>query len=65
MNLSRTKTLVLYCPCEHEEESTAMATQLQKLGYSKLKLLQGGLPRWQELQYPTAKIATGENPTEK
>jgi len=64
VHLSRTKTLVLYCPREHEEESTAMATQLQQLGYSKLKLLQGGLPRWQELQYPTVKIATG-NPTEK
>jgi rhodanese-related sulfurtransferase len=65
VNLSRTKTLVLYCPCEHEEESTEMATQLQKLGYSKLKLLQGGLPRWQELQYPTVKISTEENPSEK
>ena len=65
VNLSRTKTLVLYCPCEHEEESTEMATQLQKLGYSKLKLLQGGLPRWHELQYPTAKIWAGKHPTEK
>ena len=65
VNLSRTKTLVLYCPCEHEEESTAMATQLEKLGYSKLKLLQGGLPRWRELQYPTAKILAGKHPTEK
>ena len=55
VNLPRTKTLVLYCPCEHEEESTEMATKLEKLGYSKLKLLQGGLPRWQELKYPTSK----------
>jgi len=53
MNLPRTKTLVLYCPCEHEEESTEMASKLEKLGYSKLKLLQGGLPRWRELNYPT------------
>ena len=55
VNLPRTKTLVLYCPCQHEEESTEMAIQLEKLGYSKLKLLQGGLPRWRELKYPTAK----------
>jgi len=55
VNLPRTKTLVLYCPCEHEEESTEMATKLEKLGYTKLKLLQGGLPRWQELKYPTSK----------
>ena len=54
MNLPRTKTLVLYCPCQHEEESTEMASKLEKLGYSKLKLLQGGLPRWRELKYPTA-----------
>ena len=65
VNLPRTKTLVLYCPCQNEEESTEMAIQLEKLGYSKLTLLQGGLPRWRELQYPTAKIATGTNPTEK
>jgi 3-mercaptopyruvate sulfurtransferase SseA len=65
VNLPRTKTLVLYCPCQNEEESTEMAIQLEKLGYSKLKLLQGGLPRWRELQYPTAKISTGKNPTEK
>jgi len=55
VNLPRTKTLLLYCPCEHEEESTEMATKLEKLGYTRLKLLQGGFPRWQELKYPTAK----------
>ena len=55
VNLPRNKTLLLYCPCEHEEESTEMATKLEKLGYTKLKLLQGGLPRWQELKYPTSK----------
>lgn len=65
VNLSRTKTLVLYCPCQNEEESTEMAMQLEKLGYSTLKLLQGGLPRWRELQYPTVKMSTGTNPTEK
>jgi 3-mercaptopyruvate sulfurtransferase SseA len=61
----RTKTLVLYCPCQNEEESTEMAIQLEKLGYSKLKLLRGGIPRWRELKYPTAKIPTGRTPTGK
>ena len=65
VNLPRTKTLVLYCPCQNEEESTEMAMQLEKLGYSTVKLLQGGLPRWRELQYPTAKMSTGENPSDK
>ena len=65
VNLPRTKTLVLYCPCQNEEESTEMAVQLEKLGYSKLKLLRGGIPRWRELKYPTAKSPTGKTPTEK
>ena len=55
VTLPRTKTLVLYCHCEHEEESTEMATKLEKLGYTKLKILEGGWPRWRELNYPTAK----------
>jgi len=58
VNLPRTKTLVLYCPCQNEEESTEMAAKLEKLGYSKLKLLQGGLPRWRELNYPLVKAGT-------
>lgn len=65
VNLPRTKTLVLYCPCQNEEESTEMAIQLEKLGYSKSKLLRGGIPRWRELKYPTAKIPTGKTPTGK
>ena len=59
VNLPRAKTLVLYCPCEHEEESTAMATKLEKLGFARLKLLQGGLPRWRQLGYPTAGSSNG------
>ena len=65
VNLPRTKTLILYCPCQNEEESTEMAIQLEKLGFSKLKLLRGGIPRWRELQYPTARSPTGKAPTEK
>jgi 3-mercaptopyruvate sulfurtransferase SseA len=65
VNLPRTKTLVLYCPCQNQEESTEMAIQLEKLGYSKLKLLQGGFPRWRELKYPTEKISTGKGPAER
>lgn len=59
VNLPRAKTLVLYCPCEQEEESTAMAAKLEKLGYTRLKLLQGGLPRWRELGYPTVGSTKG------
>src|SRR5947208_6739980 len=35
VNLSLTKTLLLYCPCQNEEESTEMAIQLEKLGRSE------------------------------
>jgi len=65
VSLPRAKTLVLYCPCQNEEESTEMAIQLEKLGYSKLKLLRGGISRWRELKYPTAKIPAGHTPTGK
>jgi len=59
VNLPRAKTLVVYCPCEHEEESTAMAIKLEKLGFSRLKLLEGGLPRWRELGYLTVASTNG------
>jgi rhodanese-related sulfurtransferase len=55
INLPRDKTLVFYCACTHEEDSTDMANQLmKKMGYSKIVVLEGGWLRWQELGYPSA-----------
>ncbi len=50
--LPKNKLLILYCGCAHEEDSTDVAMQLVKRGYTKLMLLQGGWPKWVELDYP-------------
>ncbi len=51
-NLPRNKTLILYCSCAHEEDSTDVAGKLSRFGYRNVKVLDGGYLRWQELKYP-------------
>jgi len=48
------KLLVFYCNCPHEEDSAPMVLEMQQLGYdaAKVKALQGGLTRWEQLGYP-------------
>ena len=53
--LPRNKTLILYCSCAHEEDSSDMATQLARFGYRNIKLLEGGFLQWQKLKYPVEK----------
>ena len=55
--LPKTKLLILYCGCSHEEDSSDVAMQLIKRGYTKIMLLDGGWNRWIELGYPTEKGA--------
>jgi rhodanese-related sulfurtransferase len=55
VNLPRNKTLILYCACAHEEDSTDMAAKLAKFGYRNLKVLDGGILKWMELKYPLEK----------
>ncbi len=50
--LPKGKLVVLYCGCAHEEDSTDVAGQLLKRGYTKVMLLDGGWLRWVELGYP-------------
>jgi rhodanese-related sulfurtransferase len=53
VNLPRDKTLILYCACDHEEDSTHVAKQLvNHFGYRNIKLLDGGWLRWIGLGYP-------------
>jgi len=60
VNLPRDKVLILYCACDHEEDSTHVAKQLvNNFGYKNIKLLDGGWLRWVELGYPAAK-STGK-----
>ena len=51
------KLIVIYCLCEEGTDSARMAIELQSLGYSdgKVKVLEGGLIKWDELGYPMIK----------
>lgn len=62
VTLPRNKTLVLYCPCTHDEDSIDMAKQLVELGYFKIKVLEGGWFKWEELGYETASAADERQP---
>jgi len=60
VNLPRDKVLILYCACDHEEDSTHVAKQLvNNFAYKNIKLLDGGWLRWIGLGYPAAK-STGK-----
>lgn len=50
------KMIVFYCNCPHEEDSAPMAMEMWELNYDrdKVKVLQGGLTRWEQLGYPLA-----------
>ncbi|MGH7914703.1 MAG: rhodanese-like domain-containing protein [Candidatus Binataceae bacterium] len=51
VTLPRDKTLVLYCACNHEEDSIAVAKKLVESGYHNLKVLKGGWFTWTDLGY--------------
>jgi rhodanese-related sulfurtransferase len=50
------KLIVFYCNCPHEEDSAPMVLEMWQLGYDhdKVKVLKGGLTRWEQLGYPLA-----------
>ena len=50
--LPRDKTLILYCPCTHDEDSISMAKKLAEFGYYNVKILEGGWYKWVALKYP-------------
>jgi rhodanese-related sulfurtransferase len=52
INLPRFKELVLYCPCNHDEDSIDMAKKLREFGYLDTKILEGGWYKWVALKYP-------------
>jgi rhodanese-related sulfurtransferase len=55
VTLPRNKTLILYCSCSHEEDSSDMASKLARFGYRNVKVLEGGFLKWSELKYPIEK----------
>jgi len=52
ISLPRNKTLILYCPCNHDEDSIDMTKKLRMFGYFNTKVLEGGWYKWVELKYP-------------
>jgi len=52
ISLPRLKELVLYCPCNHDEDSIDMAKKLREFGYLDTKILEGGWYKWVALKYP-------------
>jgi rhodanese-related sulfurtransferase len=52
VKLPRDKMLVLYCPCNHDEDSIDMYKKLAEFGYLNTKILEGGWYKWVALKYP-------------
>jgi rhodanese-related sulfurtransferase len=54
------KLIVIYCLCEEGTDSAQMALELKRLGYDhdKVKVLEGGLIKWDEQGYPMIKAET-------
>ena len=55
--LPMNKLIVIYCLCEEGTDSARMAMELKRLGYNdeKVKVLEGGLIRWDAAGYPMIK----------
>jgi rhodanese-related sulfurtransferase len=50
--LPRDKMLILYCPCNHDEDSLDMYKKLAEFGYLNTKILEGGWYKWVALKLP-------------
>jgi rhodanese-related sulfurtransferase len=61
------KLIVFYCNCPHEEDSAPLVLEMWELNYDhdKVKALQGGLTRWEQLKYPLAGTSMSTASTEK
>ena len=61
------KLIVFYCNCPHEEDSAPLVLEMWELNYDhdKVKALQGGLSRWEQLKYPLAGSSISTASTEK
>ena len=58
--LPMNKLIVIYCLCEEGTDGARMALELNRLGYDhdKVKVLEGGLIKWDERGYPMIKTET-------
>jgi rhodanese-related sulfurtransferase len=56
-SLPRDKLIVIYCLCEEGADSSEMALLFRKMDFrrDKVKVLEGGLVKWDEMGYPMIK----------
>jgi len=56
------KLIVIYCLCDEGTDSARVALELNRLGYDrdKVKVLEGGLIKWDEAGYPMIKTEVPE-----
>jgi rhodanese-related sulfurtransferase len=52
--LSKDRDYVLYCTCPGEQSSEDVLAAALKMGFSKVKILAGGLEAWKQKGYPVA-----------
>lgn len=50
--IPRDADVVLYCTCDGQKTSLEIVREAKKLGYSRLKVLRGGLAAWKAKGYP-------------
>ena len=57
-DLPTDREIILYCTCPNEESAAHVAKQLMRLGYTRVRPLQGGLEAWVDAGYELEEIDT-------
>ena len=60
--LPKDKLIVVYCLCEEGADSSELALMLRQMDYrrDKVKVLEGGMAKWDEAGYPMIKTEVPE-----
>ena len=53
--IPRDRDAIFYCTCPGDDTSRRIVQQALRMGFSRAKLLIGGLPAWKSRGYPVAK----------
>ncbi|MGH9738699.1 MAG: rhodanese-like domain-containing protein [Candidatus Acidiferrales bacterium] len=60
INLPRNKTLIFYGSCENDTGN--IVKQLSEYGYFNVKVMDGGLYKWERLKYPVVRASDVQHP---
>lgn len=62
VDLPMDRLIVIYCLCEEGSDSARVALSLRQLGFdpARVKVLEGGLVKWDEAGYPILRTETPE-----